>query len=282
METLTQVVTHFSAELGEAEHGQAVTVAGEVSHLRPYQTRTGKTMGFVTLEDVQGSIELVVFTRVWADVSRWLTPGSIVLVHGKVDSERGDPKVLADEITREFTMVQPAARPAAASEPEPVADTWAPDEVMETWPEADVIVSAVEAAGALSPDAGAGRGVDGPSGDPWPAVAEPVPPLNEAQVALTLLTEQPAAESIGDPRMVTVRLHSTGDRERDARRMRRVHGLLTSYPGRDHFVFHVYEASRRYHLEFPNSTTGYCADLRRELTLLLGEGSVQVEVLRIQ
>jgi len=82
--------------------------------------------------------------------------------------------------------------------------------------------------------------------------------------------------------MVTVRLHSTGDRERDARRMRRVHGLLTSYPGRDHFVFHVYEASRRYHLEFPNSTTGYCADLRRELTVLLGEGSVQVEVLRIQ
>ncbi len=282
IETLTQVVTHFSAELGEAEHGQAVTVAGEVSHLRPYQTRTGKTMGFVTLEDVQGSIELVVFTRVWTDVSRWLAPGSIVLVRGKVDSERGDPKVLADEITREFTMVQPAARPAVASEPEPVADTWAPEEVIETWPEADVIVSAVEAAGALSPDAGAGRGVDGPSGEPWPAVAEPVRPLNEAQVALTLLTEQPAAESIGDPRMVTVRLHSTGDRERDARRMRRVHGLLTSYPGRDHFVFHVYEASRRYHLEFPNSTTGYCADLRRELTLLLGEGSVQVEVLRIQ
>jgi DNA polymerase-3 subunit alpha len=106
--------------------------------------------------------------------------------------------------------------------------------------------------------------------------------LNEAQVALTLLTEQPTVESVGDPRMVTVRLHSTGDRERDARRMRRVHGLLTSYPGRDHFVFHVYEASRRYHLEFPNATTGYCADLRRELTMLLGEGSVQVEVLRIQ
>jgi DNA polymerase-3 subunit alpha len=105
---------------------------------------------------------------------------------------------------------------------------------------------------------------------------------NEAQVALTLLTEQPPAEAPGDPRMLTLHLRSTGDRERDARRMRRVHGLLTSYPGRDHFVFHVYEASRRYHLEFPNSTTGFCPELQRELMLLLGEGAVQVERLRIQ
>ncbi len=153
MDTLTQVVTHFSAELGEAEHGQAVTVAGEVSHLRPYQTRTGKTMGFVTLEDLQGSIELVVFTRVWTDVSRWLTPGSIVLVRGKVDSERGDPKVLADEITREFTMVQPVSRPAVASEPEPAEEAWAPDEIVEVWPEADVVVSAAASADEPAPAA---------------------------------------------------------------------------------------------------------------------------------
>ena len=276
METLTKVVTHFSAQLGEAEHGQAVTVAGEVSHLRPYQTRTGKAMGFVTLEDLQGSIELVVFARAWADVSRWLVPGSIVLVRGKVDSERGDPKVLADEITREFTMVQPlnsAAVPRRApvgmpaSEP-PLADEgaaeigWEPDVTAEVWDEAEVLTVASLLA---MPDVG----------------VEPAY-TNEAQVALTLLTEQPPAEAPGDPRMLTLHLRSTGDRERDARRMRRVHGLLTSYPGRDHFVFHVYEASRRYHLEFPNSTTGFCPELQRELMLLLGEGAVQVERLRIQ
>jgi DNA polymerase-3 subunit alpha len=282
METLTQVVTHFSAQLGEAEHGQAVTVAGEVSHLRPYQTRTGKTMGFVTLEDLQGSIELVVFNRVWADVSRWLMPGSIVLVRGKVDSERGDPKVLADEITREFTMLQPTRPPSVTTALEPAEEPWAPDEILEVWPEAEAVVSALEPPESRSPEAGAAHAGDAPAGEAWPAVVGPAPPLNEAQVALTLLTEQPGAEPVGDPRMITVRLHSTGDRERDARRMRRVHGLLTSYPGRDHFVFHIYEASRRYHLEFPNSTTGYCAELRRELTVLLGEGSVQVELLRIQ
>jgi DNA polymerase-3 subunit alpha len=284
LETLTQVVTHFSAELGDAEHGQAVMVAGEVSHLRPYQTRTGKAMGFITLEDLQGSIELVVFSRVWADVSRWLTPGSIVLVRGKVDSERGDPKVLADEITREFTMLQPA-RPAPSPAPPstdelpPAGEVWSPEQGIEVWSEPEVLVVAPPDAEAPTPAARAG---ESPTGDAWPAVSDAGYVPNEAQVALTLLTERLPVEATGDPRMITLRLHSTGDRERDARRMRRVHGLLTSYPGRDHFVFHVYEASRRYHLEFPNSTTGFCADLRRELLTLLGEGSVQVERLRIQ
>ena len=287
METLTQVVTHFSVQLGDAEHGQAVVVAGEVSHLRPYQTRSGKTMGFVTLEDLQGSIELVVFHRVWADVSRWLIPGSIVLVRGKVDSERGDPKVLADEITREFTLLQPVRSEPPPAQPlidglPPGGEAWAPDGQIEAWSEAEVLVAASPAPDGPAPATGATLVGDEPTGDPWPSAAEPTSAINEAQVALTLLTEQPPAEAAGDPRMITVRMHSTGDRERDARRMRRVHGLLTSYPGRDHFVFHVYEASRRYHLEFPNSTTGFCTDLRRDLLMLLGEGSVHVERLRIQ
>lgn len=64
--------------------------------------------------------------------------------------------------------------------------------------------------------------------------------------------------------------------------MRRVHGLLLSYPGPDRFVFHVFEASRQYHLEFPNSTTGFCKDLFAQLTILLGEGMVAVERLRLQ
>jgi len=85
-----------------------------------------------------------------------------------------------------------------------------------------------------------------------------------------------------DPRLLTVRLASTGDTQRDARRMRRVHGLLLSYPGVDRFVFHVFEASRQYHLEFPNSTTGFCKDLFAQLTILLGEGMVAVERLRLQ
>jgi hypothetical protein len=69
---------------------------------------------------------------------------------------------------------------------------------------------------------------------------------------------------------------------RDSRRLRRVHGLLLSYPGNDRFVFQVHEAARQYHLEFPNSTTSVCRDLVAQLDLLLGEGMISIERLRLQ
>jgi hypothetical protein len=138
-------------------------------------------------------------------------------------------------------------------------------------------------------------------GIPWetpvatevPASALPpvLPPVSEPGKAAETAWEPPLAAPKGgaapgrpggrDPLMVTLVMESTGDGRRDARRMRRVYGLLTSYPGTDRFAFHVYESSRRYHLEFPNSTTGYCADLQAQLERLLGEGRVRVERLPI-
>jgi len=102
MEQFARVVTHFSAELSEVEQGLEVCVAGEIGQVRPYQTRNGKAMGFVSLEDIQGTIELVVFSRVWNQVAGWIAPGVIVKVKGKVDRERGDPKVLVNGISQEI------------------------------------------------------------------------------------------------------------------------------------------------------------------------------------
>jgi len=81
--------------------------------------------------------------------------------------------------------------------------------------------------------------------------------------------------------MLTLTLRSTGDRTRDTRRLRRVHGLLTSYPGEDKFAFRIYESERRIHLEFPNDTTGYCPALEDQLLELLGVGAVQVEPIQV-
>ncbi|HZU87193.1 MAG TPA: DNA polymerase III subunit alpha, partial [Anaerolineaceae bacterium] len=60
---LQRKVTHSSAQLGEAANKERVVVAGMVNHWRRHQTKDGKSMGFVTLEDVQGNIELVLFPR---------------------------------------------------------------------------------------------------------------------------------------------------------------------------------------------------------------------------
>ncbi|MEP7359475.1 MAG: hypothetical protein ABI847_19645, partial [Anaerolineales bacterium] len=81
-------------------------------------------------------------------------------------------------------------------------------------------------------------------------------------------------------RLVTVTIHSTGDKERDRRRLRRLHGLLTSYPGADHFEFAVHDYDERiYQLAFPNDTTGFSPELERVLNEFLGPDSVLISPL---
>ena len=103
---LNQAVTHFSGQLGEAAQDDRVRVAGLITRVRHHQTRTGKPMGFVTLEDVQGAIELVVFPRIWTKYADLIVSDKIVLVDGRVDAQGAEPKVLVDEISTDFTMIE--------------------------------------------------------------------------------------------------------------------------------------------------------------------------------
>jgi len=322
IEKLARVVTHFSAELGDAEHGQQVCVAGEVCNIRPYQTRAGKAMGFVTIEDLQGMVDLVVFNRVWRDVSKWLQSDMIVLVKGKVDTERGDPKILVDMISADLENIGPMEEahrigppppedvPAdLVDEPQSISpdpDLYNPPPVpeMDVWEDIPVeatMAQTVDDPHTLEDNRPESEPDESPSvlrsqagGDRYVTQSEVAPSVSERDPYLqttsstgsisyaSLVSMGMGRAELGDPQMVTIVLKSTGDRRRDALRMRRVHGLLTSYPGNDRFVFNVYETSRRYHLEFPSSTTGYCPELHAQLHALLGEGSVRVEPLRLQ
>jgi hypothetical protein len=84
-----------------------------------------------------------------------------------------------------------------------------------------------------------------------------------------------------EPCMISIMLRSTGERKQDTRRMRHIHGLLSSDPGGDQFAFQVYEADRHYDLKFPNSTTRYSLELHTKLVQLVGEDCVKVGPLRL-
>jgi len=103
--TFAQIVSYFSGQLNEAQHEEKVRVAGLVTVVRPYMTKTNKPMGFVTLEDIQGNIELVLFPRTWAQTREQLTVGQIVIVEGKVDTNSSPPKILVDAIRTEIKII---------------------------------------------------------------------------------------------------------------------------------------------------------------------------------
>ncbi len=119
MHDLTEAVTHFSGQLHEAAHEDRVRVAGMVVRIRPHQTKTGKSMAFVVIEDIQGTVELVIFPRTWERFSGILSHDKIVLVDGKVDTQGAEPKVLVDNITTDVTLFASAApvTPAAPTSP---------------------------------------------------------------------------------------------------------------------------------------------------------------------
>jgi DNA polymerase-3 subunit alpha len=90
--------------------------------VRPYTTKTNKPMGFVTLEDLQGNIELVLFPRVWEKNRDLLTVGQIVIVEGKVDASTQPPKILVDNVRTEIKLLEPLKDTAPHTPPTPDPD----------------------------------------------------------------------------------------------------------------------------------------------------------------
>src|SRR5688500_18463459 len=106
-QTFTKIVSYFSGQLNEAQHEEKVRVAGLVTVVRPFTTKSNKPMGFVTLEDIQGNIELVLFPRTWEQTREQLTVGQIIIVEGKVYPNSTPPKILVDTIRTEITILEP-------------------------------------------------------------------------------------------------------------------------------------------------------------------------------
>jgi DNA polymerase III subunit alpha len=124
--TFAKMVSYFSGQLSEAQHEEKIRVAGLITQVRPYVTKAGKPMGFVTLEDIQGNIELVLFPRTWIQCQPVLELGKIVVVEGKVDAQSSPPKILVDAIKTDFKMLVSVDETTAGSLPtedEPVPAT---------------------------------------------------------------------------------------------------------------------------------------------------------------
>jgi DNA polymerase-3 subunit alpha len=87
-----------TAQLGQVEDGARVLLCGLVSALREINTKSGNRMGFATIEDVEGSIEVTVFPELFRQSVAHLKGGSPLLVRGKVEGTPSARKLLADEV----------------------------------------------------------------------------------------------------------------------------------------------------------------------------------------
>jgi hypothetical protein len=75
-----------------------VVVAGIVTARRTVVTKAKAAMAIVTMEDLQGSIEVVVFPRMFETTGPTWREGAILLVAGRVDHKGEDVALLADMV----------------------------------------------------------------------------------------------------------------------------------------------------------------------------------------
>jgi DNA polymerase-3 subunit alpha len=89
------------AELAERHDGDWVTVGGMISETKRIRTKKGDPMMFASLDDLDSSVELLVFGKALAESEQALHRDSIVLVRGRVDHKDRDKTCLvAQQIER--------------------------------------------------------------------------------------------------------------------------------------------------------------------------------------
>jgi DNA polymerase-3 subunit alpha len=99
-----------TGQLAQVEDGARVLLCGLVSALREINTKNGNRMGFATIEDVEGTIEVTIFPELFRQSAAHLRSAAPLLVRGKVEGTTTSRKLLADDI-----------RPLPAEENGPVA-----------------------------------------------------------------------------------------------------------------------------------------------------------------
>ena len=89
----------FIARKNEFKDGQMVKYAGIITSVKKKYTKNNTIMAFVTVEDLYGSVELIVFENCYQESSKYLVEESIVMVEGRLSiREDEEPKIVARTI----------------------------------------------------------------------------------------------------------------------------------------------------------------------------------------
>lgn len=86
---------------GTLQDGQFVKFVGIITSVKKKYTKNNKIMAFVTLEDLYGSIEVIIFENCYMQCSNELVDENIVLVEGRLSiREDEETKIVAREIKK--------------------------------------------------------------------------------------------------------------------------------------------------------------------------------------
>ena len=124
---------------------------------------------------------------------------------------------------------------------------------------------------------------------PAAVIREDLPEIPEVPVVSDGLDAESSVDSLDEelfsfeekpkPKLLTVVVRVEPDAQpgSSGRRIRRLHGLVSSYPGRDRFSFMIVEDGKIWLVDYPNVHTNICTELINKLTEQVGAENIQIE-----
>lgn len=96
-ETMEQMTAGEKCDL---QDGQSVKLAGVITKIKKKFTKSNKVMAFVTIEDLYGTCELIVFESCYNKCSNLLIEESLILCEGRISiRDENDITIIANQIT---------------------------------------------------------------------------------------------------------------------------------------------------------------------------------------
>ncbi|MGE5579311.1 MAG: DNA polymerase III subunit alpha [Bacillota bacterium] len=102
-DVLSSVATPIS-DIDPSMDGKEVTVGGRISAFKKVVTRAGDEMVFATVEDDFGSIEVIIFPKLWARVKSDFSREMVVVVRGNLEEQEETRRILARELLGAETL----------------------------------------------------------------------------------------------------------------------------------------------------------------------------------
>lgn len=230
-------------ELESIPEGNKALLAGEVASVRFTTDRQGRRIGFASLEIFDGStVDIAIWSRIFERTVHLWTEGALLQIKGPVRHRDEEISVHCDEA---FEYEVPDIIPTTQT-------NVIPGPRMEEWTE--------------------------PTPPPVVSIQEPSPEVTYQATPLKTEHHAEASNETGAgfvaqaeaPRRLLVNLTETDHPDEDQFLLRTVLQTLLDYPGNDRVDLLIWSDGRRYRLEMPIITTGFCEELAAKLSDMLG------------
>jgi DNA polymerase-3 subunit alpha len=90
--------TCSSDNLAGRTQGERLFIGGIIEKVKYTTTRKNEKMAILTLEDLQGTISVVVFPRTFNQCFKYIAPNALVFIRGNLDFRGEEPQIIAEAI----------------------------------------------------------------------------------------------------------------------------------------------------------------------------------------